>query len=105
MAKITGRPSISASVTIELTEEEAGALDAIVGYGVDPFLEAFYEKLGKSYLQPFEAGLRSLFESVRCGPGSVQGVLDRARAARAVFSGEKVAVAPKIHPVTPPPLT
>ena len=92
MAKIEGRPSISASIVIVLTEEEAGALDALAGYGTDQFLKVFYEKIGKSYLEPYADGLRSLFESVRNGPCSVRFILDRARKARQVFDGQKVAV-------------
>jgi hypothetical protein len=91
MAKIEGRPSISASVVIALTESEAGALDALAGYGVDVFLETFYAKMGRAYLEPYEAGLRSLFEAVHGGPCSVKNVLDRARDARQVFTGEKIA--------------
>lgn len=75
MAKIEGRPKVTMTVSIALTEEEACALDALAGYGVDEFLRIFYEKMGRAYLQPHEAGLRSLFgqqytrrtsSSVRC---------------------------------------
>jgi hypothetical protein len=88
MARIEGRPVISAQVVIVLSEQEAGALDALAGYGVDAFLETFYEKMGSAYLKPYEAGLRSLFESVHGGSCSVANVLDRARDARKVFNGE-----------------
>lgn len=91
MAKIDCRPNISAFITLRLSEAEAAALDAIVGYGVDPFLKVFYEQLGKSYLQDHEAGLRSLFESVRTGEASVQSFLNKAKDARAVFEGVKSA--------------
>lgn len=92
MATIEGRPSISASVTICLSEEEARALDALAGYNVNEFLEVFYANMGKAYLEPHEAGLRSLFESVHHGPASVGSVLSRARDARSVFAGQKIAV-------------
>lgn len=92
MAKFEGRPSISASIVIVLTEEEAGALDALAGYGTQPFLDAFYREIGSSYLAPYEGGLRSLFDSVRNGPCSVRAILQKAREARQVFSGQKVAV-------------
>lgn len=52
-------------IVLVLTEEEAGALDALTGYGIDPFIKAFYENMGKSYMVPYESGLRSLFKSVR----------------------------------------
>lgn len=60
------------------------AMDALVGYGVDGFLEVFYTKLGKAYMKPHEAGLRSLFESIR---GTVPGILQRTDAARKAFEG------------------
>ncbi len=91
MAKIEGRPTVKMEVCLQLTEAEAGALDALVGYGIDPFLEVFY-KLGRAYMEPYEDGLRSLFESVRTGEGSVRGLLEKARDAREVFTGTKVAV-------------
>lgn len=91
MAKIGCRPFIQATVTLELNEPEAAALDALVGYGADEFLKVFYEKLGQSYLRPFEGGLRSLFDSVRNGEGSVAHFLHKAREARAVFEDRKIA--------------
>lgn len=65
MAKILARPNVTISVTVELSEAEIGALDALAGYGVDEFLKVFYERMGRSYLEPHEKGLRSLFGSVR----------------------------------------
>lgn len=92
MAQIEGRGTLSASVVMVLSEEEAGALDALAGYGIDPFLAVFYEKMGKSYLQKYEAGLRSLFKSIHGGDASVELILQRAKSAREVFSGQKKAV-------------
>ncbi len=82
-------------VTIRLTEAEAGALDALAGYSVDEFLKVFYEKMGRAYLEPYEAGLRTLFDSVRSGSASVRSLLERAQQARQVFTGERIAVYPK----------
>lgn len=48
-----------------INEDEMGALDALIGYGIDPFLAVFYEKLGKAYMEPHEAGLRSLFKTIK----------------------------------------
>lgn len=48
-----------------LSETEARALNAITEYGIDSFLKAFYECMGKEALTPYEKGLRSLFECVR----------------------------------------
>lgn len=56
---------ISASLHIHLNEMELRALDGLAGYDVDAFLKVFYEKMGKHYLQPHEAGLRSLFARIR----------------------------------------
>jgi hypothetical protein len=89
MATIEGRPTMQLNVTLALTEPEARALDALVGYGVDPFLKAFYEKMGRAYLEPHESGLRTLFESVR---QTVPGILNRAKEANQVFRGVATAV-------------
>jgi hypothetical protein len=69
------------SVTLGLTEAEARALDGIFGYNADSFLKVFYEKMGRAYVQPHEAGVRSLHNTIR---GVVSGPLaevDRARKA------------------------
>jgi hypothetical protein len=87
MAKLGMRGIVEAKVTMEITEAEAGALDALVGYGFEPFKKVFYEKLGAAYMEPYEAGLKSLFESVRGGEAGVSGFLQRAKAARAVMNG------------------
>lgn len=50
---------------ISLNERELLALDALAGYGIDCFLETFYERLGRGYLEPYEDGLRSFMETVR----------------------------------------
>lgn len=97
MAIISARPRIETRITIDLSEAEAGALDALAGYGTDEFLECFYKHMGKAYLQPYEAGLRSLFDSVRHGTAGVALFLQRSRDAQSVFTGQKVAayVSPK----------
>ena len=58
------RARITLEVTATLNEIEVRALDALVGYGIDPFLKVFYEKLGKHYMEPHEKGLRSLFKTI-----------------------------------------
>ncbi len=63
--KISNRTRIQFTVTMQLDEEEARALDAMIGYGFNEFLATFYEHLGKGYLEPHEAGLRSVFAAVR----------------------------------------
>jgi hypothetical protein len=79
MAKIVGRPRVEVRATLELNEEELGALDALAGYGTEAFLEVFYKHMGKAYLDRYEHGLRSLFESVR---KHVPGMIGQAEKAR-----------------------
>lgn len=63
------KPSVTLEATFTLDEQEIAALDAIAGYGVDAFIETFYEKMGASYLKPHEAGLRRFLEAVMCTAG------------------------------------
>lgn len=65
MAKATVKPKVTVNVQFEINEDEARALGALAGYGDDPFIKVFYEKMGKSYLEPHEAGLRSFLQSIR----------------------------------------
>jgi hypothetical protein len=67
MEKIAGKAKaqVEFSIKFVLTKGEAKALDALAGYGTDPFLKCFYEHMGKSYLQPYEKELRNLFERIR----------------------------------------
>lgn len=55
---------VSFTVPMELSENELRALDALVGYGFDPFMKCFYEHMGKAYLEPFEGDLRELFNKI-----------------------------------------
>lgn len=57
--------AVSITATLQLTEGHLRALDAMAGYGDDAFLKAFYVKLGKAYMQPFERDLRELFAMIR----------------------------------------
>lgn len=57
--KITTTAQITA--TLELNEGQLRALDALAGYGANAFFKAFYIKLGKAYMQPFEKDMRELF--------------------------------------------
>lgn len=56
---------LNTKIFLELTEGEAGALDAICGYGPQVFKEWFYRNLGKHYLQKYEKHIDSLFEKAR----------------------------------------
>ena len=50
------------SITLTLTIGEAKALKAIADYGTKAFLETFYEKMGRYYLEPHETDLILLLE-------------------------------------------
>jgi hypothetical protein len=76
-------PRIDLDVLVRLNEMEICALDALVGYGIDPFLEVFYSQLGKVYMQPHEAGLRSLFDTIG---RDLRPILRRVDAAKKAFA-------------------
>lgn len=70
MAKLVAfKPAVTVTATLTLDHAEIAALDALAGYGTQAFLDVFYAKLGKAYLGPHEAGLRSLFDTVRGDAG------------------------------------
>jgi len=79
MAKVTNRAIISFSAVLTLEEEEIRALDALVGYGDDAFIEEFKERLGKSYLRDHENGLRSAFSAIRSQVLPALSTIDEAR--------------------------
>lgn len=57
--QVDGRPEVKLEITIKITEVEARALEALGSYSVDTFVKHFYEFLGKTYMEPYEKGLRS----------------------------------------------
>lgn len=67
------------TVTLELDESEVRALDGIFGYNVDAFLKVFYERMGRAYVEPHEAGVRSLHKTIR---GTLSGPLETITKAR-----------------------
>lgn len=83
MTRLIQQPRVEVSAIIKLTEVELRALEALVGYGTDPFLKVFYEVMGKHYLQPHEAGIRSLFDVIK---SDLNPILDRADAAKKAFA-------------------
>lgn len=91
MAEIVQRPKVEVTATMQFSEAELRALDALVCYGSDAFIKVFYEHMGKHYMKPHEAGLRTLFESVR---QIVPGILQRTDDARRVFTGQRIAAMP-----------
>lgn len=89
MAILRQLPKIECSVSLTLSESEMRAFDALVGYGEESFLKVFYDKLGRAYLGPHEAGLRTLFKAVR---DQLPNILHRVTEARKVFEQDYVAV-------------
>lgn len=71
--------TVSITATLTLNEGQLRALDALAGYGDEPFLKAFYVKLGKHYMQPFERDLRELFKLVREEVPAALSCIDEAR--------------------------
>ena len=65
MAHVTMKFELSGRGAFDLSEVEMRALDALVGYGDTSFLKVFKEKVGWAYMRDHEAGLQSLFKSVR----------------------------------------
>ena len=63
--EIKAKLDLEIKITLELTLSEARALNEMVKYGSKAFLEGYYKQLGKSYLQPHEKGVVSLFETVK----------------------------------------
>lgn len=56
---------IHSTIFFELTEGEAGALDAICGYGPQKFLEWFKKNHGSHYIEKYETHVKTLFEKAR----------------------------------------
>ena len=77
---VSTRARVTLTAHLELNESETRALDALVGYGNDSFIEAFYTVLGRHYMRPHEAGLRTLFDKVRQECGRAISDVDTARA-------------------------
>ncbi len=73
--------TLTAGMSIEITEAEARALEALAGYGTDAFVERFYFQLGKEYMEPHEAGLRSFLDRVRANMPTELHRIDMAREA------------------------
>lgn len=71
--------TVEIKATISLNEGDLRALDAMAGYGIEPFLKVFYEKLGKHYMQPYEANLRTLFKTIKADVPQALSKIDGAR--------------------------
>lgn len=85
MAKIRHGVVVDYQATLVLNESELRALDALVGYGFKPFIEAFYSTLGEAYMKPHASGLESLFARIREDVPSALSAIDEANKALAVL--------------------
>lgn len=65
MSKILAKSKLEFSITLELDEQQARALNAITVYGTKQFLDVFYKHLGSVYLKPYEQGFQSLFNLIK----------------------------------------
>lgn len=63
---------VKAKIFLELTPEEAMALDAICGYGPEKFLEWFQKNHGKHYIKPWIDYVPGLFDKCRKLEGAVK---------------------------------
>lgn len=86
MAIIVESVILDIRLQFTISESEARALDALAGYGDDAFVQAFYEKLGKAYMEKHEDGLRSFLKSIR---DNIPGILNRVNDARVAFKGNR----------------
>lgn len=77
MANIKGKVEAGFRIQFTIDGDEARALDAMAGYGDDAFVKAFYEHLGKSYMQKHEEGLRRFLISIRESIGPILGKMQR----------------------------
>jgi len=62
--KTRAKLNVQFEIDLTLNEVELRALDAMVGYGADAFIEKFYTHLGKAYMEKHEAGLRAIFAKI-----------------------------------------
>lgn len=63
--KINTQLTLEFKFTLELNLEEAKALHQMTVYGAKAFLEGYYKQLGKSYMQPHENGIISMFNTIK----------------------------------------
>lgn len=65
MANVKATTTMQMFVTFTVSEDEARALVELTGYGEEQFIKAFYEKLGKTYMEKHEQGLRTFIRTVK----------------------------------------
>jgi len=81
MAHVIPKSTIELEITLKISESEARALEAMIGYGADSFMKVFYNHMGKHYLGPHEHGMREFFKTINSNIHAPLAKIDRAREA------------------------
>lgn len=81
--------SVDFTATLKLSETELKALDALAGYGTDELLKCFYTHMGKAYLEPHEAGLRSMFKKIKDMQSTISSIDESKKALSNLFRDKK----------------
>lgn len=79
MANVSIDKQLNVKITLDVSESEARAMEALAGYGTKPFLNVFYKHMGRHYLEPHESGLASLFSKIRAQLPHELTAIDNAR--------------------------
>lgn len=72
---------VDSDVWIKFTSEEALLLSDIAGYGAEPFLKHFKDKLGKHYIEQHEKAIVPLFRKLYNELQAHHGKLERVKEA------------------------
>lgn len=81
--RLRSHAEVNSSVLIELTGVEIRALHVLTEYGTQPFLDAFYKMMGRSFLEPHAKGIESLFDTIQRDLGPI---IQREEAAKKAFA-------------------
>lgn len=84
--KFKADTSIEFKITLEMSLDEAKALEALTKYNIKEFLEVFYKNIGTSYLKPHEKAFASFMDSIK---KTLPSKISRANAALDAFSKVK----------------
>ena len=79
MAKAEVKPQLTVITHFTVDEIEARALIDLAGYGTDAFIKAFYDNLGKAYMQKHEEGLRRFLDTITSVVCPAMREIDKAR--------------------------
>lgn len=96
MPRSQANAQMSFTVTLELTEDEARAMEALASYNHPKVLEVFYKHLGEHYMKPHAKGFLSVLAHFN---ENIPFWLKKIDDSRDVFNGRKVAKHKEIAPV------